>query len=135
MSNHTILIVEDEAIIAAAERQLLTQSGYGVMIAASGEAAIAAVRLRGEEIDLILMDIILGRGMDGAAAAREILREREIPIVFVSSLAEEDIASRTRGIACAGHVAKNGGDEALLASVEAAITHRSEHPGIPALPA
>jgi len=133
MGTHTILIVEDEAIIAAAESQMLRQRGYGVTIARSGEAAVAAIRSRGEEIDLILMDINLGRGMDGAEAAREILRERDIPIVFVSSLAEEDIAARTRGIAAARHVAKNGGDEALLASVEEALRRRAGQPEIPAL--
>ncbi|HTO94480.1 MAG TPA: response regulator [Bacteroidota bacterium] len=133
MGNHTILIVEDEAIIAAAESQLLKTRGYEVRTAPGGDEAIAAVRSRPGEIDLILMDINLGRGKDGAAAAREILREGSMPILFVSSLPEEEIAARTKGISSCGTVSKNAGDAELLAAVEAALARRPESAQVAAL--
>ena len=133
MGNHTILIVEDEAIIAAAETQFFRTHGYDVRTASGGDEAIAVVSSRPGEIDLILMDINLGRGKDGAAAAREILRERTIPILFVSSLSGEEIAARTQGIPSCGAVGKNAGDAALLAAVEAALAPRGVNAQVAAL--
>jgi len=133
MGNHTILIVEDEAIILAAESQFFRTRGYDVRTAPGGDEAIAAVRSEPGKIDLILMDINLGRGKDGAAAAREILRDRRIPILFVSSLPEEEIAARTQGISSCGTVGKNAGDAALLAAVEAALAHHAENEQVAAL--
>lgn len=65
----TILLVEDEMIIAMAEKRKLEQDGYVVLLVPSGEEAISLVSSRSESIDLILMDIDLGKGMDGTQAA------------------------------------------------------------------
>ena len=56
----TILLVEDEALIALAERKLLERSGYHVLTAKTGEAAVEITRTTAG-IDLILMDIDLLR--------------------------------------------------------------------------
>ncbi|NMD10249.1 MAG: response regulator, partial [Acidobacteria bacterium] len=61
----TLLLVEDEALVARDEAKQLQDEGYQVIVVHGGEEAIEAVRIRGKEIDLILMDINLGRGMDG----------------------------------------------------------------------
>jgi len=52
----TILLVEDEAIIAMAEKTTLEKYGYRALVAHSGEEAVAAVK-KTPGIDLILMDI------------------------------------------------------------------------------
>ena len=64
----TILLVEDEAVIAMAETRVLQKHGFQVLTASSGESAIEVVKNTGN-IDLILMDINLGNGMDGTEAA------------------------------------------------------------------
>ncbi|HUI09824.1 MAG TPA: response regulator [Bacteroidota bacterium] len=126
MHTRTLLIVEDEAIIAAAESLLFRNNGYAVMTALSAEEALAAVRSRAAKPDLVLMDIDLGRGKDGTEAAREMLREGEVPILFISSLAEREILVRTRDIPSCGYVLKNAGEAALLAAVRSALTSRGE---------
>ena len=68
--NKTILLVEDEALIAMDEARMLEGYGYAVIIAYSGEEAVAAAKSN-PAIDLILMDIDLGPGMDGTGAAEE----------------------------------------------------------------
>ena len=65
----TILLVEDDALIALSEAADLRKEGYNVILASGGPKAIETVRSRPGEIDLILMDIDLGRGMDGTEAA------------------------------------------------------------------
>ena len=79
----TILLVEDEAIIALAEQEDLENLEYRVLTVYSGADAIHAYK-DNDEIDLILMDIDLGKGIDGVQTAEIILEHREIPIVFLS---------------------------------------------------
>ena len=81
----TILLVEDEAIIAMAEKRLLEKHKFHVLTASSGEKAIETVNNNGS-VDLILIDINLGNGMDGTQAAEIILRERDIPVIFLSTI-------------------------------------------------
>ena len=72
-----LLLVEDESIIAMLESRQLGEFGYGVLTAGTGEEAVEPVR--GKPVDLILMDIDLGPGIDGTEAAEKILRDRDIP--------------------------------------------------------
>ena len=92
-SVRSILLVEDEAIIALAEKRTLEAYGYRVSTAISGSAAIEAVA-RGDPCDLVLMDIDLGPGMDGTEAAARLLEIRDVPVVFLSSPTEPDIVAR-----------------------------------------
>ncbi len=171
----TLLLVEDEAIIALDEARRLEKFGYTVVTAHSGEAAVEAVlggdagageEARGEAapegeephgagdsaplsapdgdsasaparavgnsasapgrggappVDLVLMDIDLGRGMDGREAAQKILEHREIPIVFLTSHSEEEMVARVRDITRYGYVLKNAGDFVLRSSIEMAF--------------
>ncbi len=116
----TILLVEDEVIIAITTKALLEDNGYEAIEAHNGENA---VRLAEENpsIDLILMDIDLGRGMDGTEAARLILESREIPIVFLTSHSEREMVDRVKHITRYGYVIKNSGDFVLLSSIEMAF--------------
>lgn len=116
----TILLVEDEAIIAIVEKKSLENLGYNVIIANSGEKGIALVRGK-KNIDLILMDINLGDGLDGTEAAVIILKERSIPVVFLSSHTEPDIVEKTEKITSYGYVVKNSGITVLDASIKMAF--------------
>ena len=119
-SAKTILLVEDEVLIAMGEKYHLERFGYEVLTASSGEDA---VRLANENhsIDLVLMDINLGAGIDGTEAAREILRTRDVPIVFLSSHAEAEFAERTDAISSYGYVMKGSGIAVLQASIRMAF--------------
>ncbi|MBI4979405.1 MAG: PAS domain-containing protein [Spirochaetes bacterium] len=117
----TILLVEDEVVIAAMERQLLENEGYTVIHAVTGEESVAVVREEKTSVDLILMDIELGGGIDGAAAAEEIHRFNSIPVVFLSSRMEKDTVAKTGGVASYGYILKNAGIDVLLASVRMAL--------------
>lgn len=119
-TGRTILLVEDESIIALAEARILEKFGYGVVHAISGERAVD-LALSKPDIDLILMDINLGRGMDGPEAARRILRERHLPIIFLTSHAENDYVEKVRSITRYGYVIKNSGDFVLRTSIETAF--------------
>ncbi len=115
----TILLVEDEVIIAMAEKVSIQSFGYDVITAVSGDEAVQ--KALNEKADLILMDIDLGDGMDGTEAAREILRHKFIPIVFLTSHSEREMVEKVRGITRYGYLLKNSGDFILESSIEMAF--------------
>jgi len=117
----TILLVEDEAIIALAEKQMLQKAGYRVIHALSGEKAVRCTADDNTEIDLVLMDIDLGKGIDGTEAAKQILLLRDVPIVFLSSHTEQDYVEKTDRISSYGYVVKNSGEMVLLRSITMAF--------------
>jgi PAS domain S-box-containing protein len=119
-SPKTILLVEDEALIALAESRKIEGFGYRTLVAGSGERA---VELMAEDnaIRLILMDIDLGKGMSGPEAAERILERRHLPIVFLTSHAEREMVEKVRGITRYGYVIKNSGDFVLQTSIEMAF--------------
>lgn len=120
ISKKTILLVDDEVIIAMSEARMLEKHGYAVLIAHSGELAIKTASSN-TSIDLILMDIDLGKGMDGTRAAEEILKTRDIPVLFLSSHTEPAVVEKTERITSYGYVVKNSGETVLLASIRMAF--------------
>ncbi|MDA3948975.1 MAG: PAS domain S-box protein [Spirochaeta sp.] len=115
-----ILLVEDQALIALSEKRLLEGHGYRVSVTHTGEDAIRHVT-ESDDIDLILMDINLGSGIDGPDAARHILGLRDVPIVFLTSHAEKDYVERVAAISGYGYVLKTSGEFVLIQSVKMAF--------------
>lgn len=120
-NKNTILIVEDDFIIAMDEKIALEEYGYDVLTAKSGEAAIEIMR-GNHPVDLILMDIDLGTGMDGIATAETILKFREIPIAFLSSHTALEIAEKTAKISLYGYIVKNSGIKGINALIKRVLS-------------
>lgn len=125
-SQQTILLVEDEAIIAMDIARKIEGFGYEVMTVHSGEDAVK-IAADTDTISLILMDINLGGSIDGTEAAKQILAVRHIPIVFLSSQMEEEYVARVKEITRYGYVAKNSGNFVLKSSIEMAFELFKEH--------
>jgi two-component sensor histidine kinase/ligand-binding sensor protein/DNA-binding response OmpR family regulator len=117
----TLLLVEDEVIIALSEKMQLEQAGYRVVHAASGEAAVENLHSRNDTIDLILIDIDLGKGIDGIETAQEIIKDHDIPLLFLSSHTEKEIVQKTEQITNYGYVVKNSSITVLDASIKMAF--------------
>jgi len=115
-----ILLVEDEAITALAEKNKLQKYGYDVISVLSGEEAVE-IALSDTHIDLILMDINLGSGIDGTEAAELILKKIDMPVVFLSSHTDPEIVGLTEKITSYGYVVKNSGITVLDASIKMAF--------------
>lgn len=115
-----ILLVEDEFLVAMGEQQELEKYGYTVKHVNTGEKAVNIVNEK-NEIDLILMDIDLGKGIDGTEAAALILKDHDLPIVFLSSHIESEIVEKTEKITSYGYVVKNSSITVLDASIKMAF--------------
>jgi len=116
----TILLVEDEGIIALSQAMKLKEYGYKVIHVQKGQKAIEAVN-NGYKIDLILMDINLGEELDGTEIAKIILKDHDIPLLFLTNHTELEIVNKTENITSYGYVVKESGITVLDASIKMAF--------------
>lgn len=116
-----VLLVEDEALIAMNEQMMLEKEGFSVESLLTGENAVQRIRDDDGSISLILMDIDLGKGMDGTEAAREILEIRDLPIVFLTNHTEKEMVDKVKDITTYGYVIKNTGKFVLIESINMAL--------------
>ncbi len=117
----TILLVEDDPVTAKIETKQLQEYGYNIIHVRKGDEAIKTHRESKNPIDLILMDIDLGSGIDGTEASEIILKEHDIPILFLSSHTESEIVEKTEKITSYGYVVKNSNITVLDASIKMAF--------------
>jgi PAS domain S-box-containing protein len=120
MTKADILIVEDEALVAADLGDRLREMGYNVTgEIASGEEALEKMpHLRP---DLILMDIVLDGEMDGIEAARQVRSRWDTPVVFLTAHADNNTLRRARLAEPFGYVIKPFAEAELHATVEMAL--------------
>jgi DNA-binding response OmpR family regulator len=86
VSEHTILVVDDEEAIAEAVRARLQAEGYRVLVAYDGPQAIDVHA--SERPDLVVLDLMLP-GMDGLEVCREIQREGWTPVLMLTAKTDE----------------------------------------------
>ncbi len=68
--NESILVIDDEEMVANVTKRILEQLGYMVSCVYSGEAGIQLLR-SGKKVDLVLLDMVMPK-MDGAETFKEI---------------------------------------------------------------
>ncbi len=130
MEQKTVLIVEDDAILAVQLRNMLVDMGYNVLEpVASGEAAIAAMAAERSEPglpdlilpDLILMDIQLSGPMDGITAAEHIRKVADVPVVFLTGYSHDPLLQRAKTTMPYGYLVKPVSSRELVATIEMAL--------------
>lgn len=116
----SILVVEDEIIIAEDIQRKLKKMGYDVTaIVSSGEEAIKKVN---ENIpDLILMDIVIYGEMDGIETAGQIHSLFDIPVVYLTAYADEKTIERAKITEPFGYLIKPFKERELQITIEIAL--------------
>jgi two-component system, response regulator PdtaR len=101
----SILIVEDEALVASYIREVLEESGFAIAgIASSGPEAISLATT--SKPDLALVDIKLAGPMDGIEVAQLMLTRFKVPSIFLSGLCDPETTDRARAAAPLGFLEK-----------------------------
>jgi len=121
----TVLLVEDEESIGALVRAYLTNDGYRVVWARSGEDGLA--ELERQPVRLVLLDIGLP-GMDGFEVCRRMRARSTVPILMLTARDEE--ADRVVGLEVGAddYLTKPFSPRELAARIKA-ILRRSEAGG------
>lgn len=88
----TILLVEDEEAVRAFASRALSTRGYNVLEAENGEIALDIVEESGDNIDLVISDVVMPN-LDGPSMARKV-REKypDIKVIFISGYTENAFA-------------------------------------------
>jgi PAS domain S-box-containing protein len=115
-----IMVVEDEAVIALRLQQRLSMMGYDV-VALSHSSEESLEKARDLRPDLILMDIKIPGNLDGITVAEIVKSELDIPVVFLTAFAEDQIIKRAKRAEPYGYVVKPFQDQELKAAVEIAL--------------
>lgn len=120
-----VLIVEDEIILALAIELSLQKMGFDVCaIATSAPKAIAYAKEK--KPNIILMDINLNKKETGIDAANVIWEEYKIPIIFLTSFADDETLKEAMVCQPYAYLVKPYRDEELKASINTAM-HKHEY--------
>jgi DNA-binding response OmpR family regulator len=115
-----ILIIEDDKVIAAVEKDFLELEGFEVVIEHDG--------LKGKELamtanfSLVLLDLMLPK-KDGMSICREIREKIDIPILIVTAKMEDSEKIKGLGFGANDYIVKPFSPTELVARVKSHIAH------------
>jgi DNA-binding response OmpR family regulator len=113
-----ILVVEDDAKIAATVRLYLKDAGYLVDVAADGDEGLRAARSGG--YDLVVLDIMLPR-LDGTDLCRKLRVDSRVPVIMLTAKTTEEARIRGLELGADDYVTKPFSPRELVARVRAVL--------------
>ena len=118
MAQEKVLLVEDDKNLSKLVKYNLEKAGYRAIIAADGEAGLAA--LRKERPDLVILDAMLPK-LDGFELLKIARRETRVPVLMLTARKEE--MDRVLGLELGAddYVTKPFGVRELMARVKALL--------------
>jgi PAS domain S-box-containing protein len=126
VSKASILIVEDEAIVAEDVGNKLKRLGYEICgTTGSGEEAVALAREK--HPSLVLMDIRLRGRMDGVEAAQSLRKENDIPVIYLTAHSDAATLERAKQSEPFGYILKPFEEPDLETHIQMALyKHRAD---------
>lgn len=126
MTGISVVIVEDESIVAKDLEMSLKGMGYRVLgTASTGEKAIKLVN--DTLPDIILMDIMLKGAMSGIEAAEEIRTKHSIPLIYLTAYADSSTLNKAKVTEPHGYIIKPYKEIDVQTAIELAIyKHKKE---------
>jgi len=120
----TILIVEDDEAVRSLVREVLDHNGYRVLEAEHGEAALEVWKQHGDEIDLLLTDMVMPGSVNGLELSQRLLAEQpDLKVIYTSGYSSELFGSDIRL-----EDGRNYLPKPYLSAKLTTILHRALHP-------
>lgn len=113
---YRILIADDEEVMRDYFRDMLPDLGHEVVAAASTGRELIDLCQRLAP-DMVITDIRMPGGLDGIDAAREITRQRPVPIILVSAFSDPQLIERAGDTTILAYLIKPIQQPALAATV------------------
>lgn len=119
----SILIVEDEVLIAEDIKDICTLAGYSVTeICYSGKQALSSIQKY--PWDLVLLDVQLEDDITGLDVAEFIrLNQLKIPYIFITSFSDRSTLNSAGELQPVGYITKPFSREQLISSIEMGISY------------
>lgn len=100
-----ILVVDDDIVQRSVTKNLLSDLGYIVKICNSGEAAVHL--LKTDHFDLVILDMIMPNGMDGAQTFKEIIKSKPSQkALMISGYTDSTRVHNARELGIGGFIGK-----------------------------
>ncbi len=117
LTNAAIVIAEDENIIAKDISNTLERLGYKILgtVRTGKDVILETARLKP---DLVLMDIMLEGEMSGIEAAEKIMSSFDIPVIYLTALADDETLQKAKITEPFGYVLKPFDERILHSSIE-----------------
>ncbi len=119
----SVLIVEDETVVALDLRERVLSMGHDVCGIADSAAKALALAIA-ERPGLILMDIMLKGDADGVDAATNIRAEYDVPVIFVTAYGDGDTFERIKAVSPYGYIVKPYNERELRIAIELGMAKR-----------
>lgn len=124
-SKPTIIVVDDESIVAKDIQLNLERSEYQVVAkAASGKEAISLAKEH--RPDLMLIDVRLKGEMDGIETARQIRLSYDIPVIYLSAVADMETLTRAKTTEPYGYIIKPYDSHILSTTIARALRQHDQ---------
>jgi len=121
-----ILVVEDEMIIGAKISMQLTNLGYDVTgILPRGEEAV--LHLKENKADIVLLDINLKGKIDGIETAKQIQKQSDTPVIYLTANADEATFNRAKSTKPSAFISKPFKQLDLQRAIELTISRMFEN--------
>mgnify|MGYP006336706761 FL=1 len=117
----TILVVEDETIIALDIKEVLEGEGYDVITVKTVEKAIEIIN--DEKPCLVLLDVNLKQDKDGIDLGNYLLKNDKIPYIYITSYSDKLTIDRIKVTRPHGYIAKPFKTVDIIATVEIVLNN------------
>lgn len=126
MEKAHILVMEDDVAISAALDMILTEAGYNVDLAESGEAALELFEEK--DFDLIIADLKLP-GINGMEVIKQIKEKKpEVEVVVITGVGTQPIAAEALGLGAHDFLPKPFTDDQIKTAIDEALKHHEAGP-------
>ncbi|MFH1115538.1 MAG: response regulator [Pseudomonadota bacterium] len=121
LGTETILLVDDEDLIADLAKRILTKSGYRVLTASNGQEALQVYRKEQAVVSLVIVDMIMPV-MGGKECLNELLRiNPDVKVIVASGFTPDAETKEAIEVGAIGFVSKPFQVDEILKAVREAL--------------
>ncbi|MBO0594721.1 response regulator transcription factor [Nesterenkonia sp. E16_7] len=114
-----VLLVDDHPVVRSGVKALLESSGKLRLTAeaGTGEAALEILSTSAQDVDVVVMDLQMGAGMNGVEATRRITVEYDLPVLILTTFDTQADIVAAMGAGATGYLLKDAPSETVQHAV------------------
>lgn len=114
-----VLLVDDHPVVRSGVKALLESSGKLRLIAeaGTGEAALEILATSAQDVDVVVMDLQMGAGMNGVEATRRITVDYDLPVLILTTFDTQADIVAAMGAGATGYLLKDAPSETVQHAV------------------
>ena len=124
MERTRLIIADDESLIRADLREMLTTLGY-LVVGEVGDGQSAVNLARELKPDVVIMDIKMPN-MDGIEAAKILTEEKIAPVLLLTAYSQRDLVDRAKEAGVVGYLVKPFREQEIIPAIDIALARFQE---------